>query len=103
MKVLVLSHGPEITPGWLDNALAEVGADSEVVDLSRGDSLDGRSYDKVVVLGGHMGAYEVDAHPWLRVEKEFIKLQLDAGIPLLGVCLGSQLLAEAAGGGVATE
>jgi GMP synthase (glutamine-hydrolysing) len=98
VKVLVLTHGPEITPGWLDDALAEVGAGAELVDLSRGDALAGRTWDKVVVLGGHMGAYDVDTHPWLRTEKDFIKLQLDAGTPLLGVCLGSQLLAEAAGG-----
>ena len=98
MRVLVLTHGPEITPGWLEHALAEVGAEADIVDLDQGDRPAGRSWDKVVVLGGHMGAYDVEAHPWLREEKSFIKAQLDAGTPLLGVCLGSQLLAEAAGG-----
>ena len=98
MRVLVLTHGPEITPGWLEHALLEVGAAADFVDLDRGDSPAGGSWDKVVVLGGHMGAYDVDTHPWLRAEKTFIKDQLDAGTPLLGICLGSQLLAEAAGG-----
>ena len=98
MRVLVLTHGPEITPGWLEDALREVGAEADMVDLSRGDSLAGRRWDKVVVMGGHMGAYDVDAHSWLRAEKAFIKDQLAAGTPLLGICLGSQLLAEAAGG-----
>ena len=58
----------------------------------------GRTFDKVVVLGGHMGAYDADVHPWLQAEKDFIKLILEAGTPLLGVCLGAQLLADAAGG-----
>jgi GMP synthase (glutamine-hydrolysing) len=38
-----------------------------------------------------------DGHPWLAPEKEFIRDALESGVPILGVCLGSQLLAEAAG------
>jgi GMP synthase (glutamine-hydrolysing) len=38
-----------------------------------------------------------DGHPWLAPEKEFIRDVLESGVPILGVCLGSQLLAEAAG------
>jgi len=58
-------------------------------------SLDG--YDGVMVFGGAMNVDQEERHHWLRPEKELLREVLDRGLPLLGVCLGSQLLAEAAG------
>ena len=55
-------------------------------------------YDAVLTFGGAMHADQEDRHPWLRFEKDFLAAMLDDGMPLLAVCLGSQLLAEAAGG-----
>lgn len=98
MKVLVFVHGPLVTPGWLGDALEELAADTTVVDLSLGDPVPEGDWDKVVVMGGHMGAYETDKHPWLVAEKHFLKEQLEQGTPVLGVCLGSQLLADVIGG-----
>jgi len=98
VNVLVFAHGPLVTPGWLGHALAEVGADHTVVDLSEGDPVPTGSWDKVVVLGGHMGAYETEKYPWLVAEKGFLKEQLAAETPVLGVCLGSQLIADVIGG-----
>ena len=54
--------------------------------------------DGVIVLGGSMGAYEEFAHPWLIDEKCWIAQVVSAQVPLLGICLGSQLLADATGG-----
>ncbi len=98
MNVLVVAHGEEITPGWLLDALEEVSADHIMFDLSRGDPVPETAFDKVVVLGGHMGAYEMDEYPWLATEKEFIRLHLADDTPLLGVCLGAQLVADVIGG-----
>lgn len=56
--------------------------------------------DAVIVLGGAMDAHQEQEHPWLRREKQWIAGLLDRGVPVLGVCLGTQLLAEAAGGSV---
>lgn len=54
-------------------------------------------YDGLVVMGGPMGVYEQDAHPFLRDELRLIEQALRAGKPVLGVCLGSQLLAAVLG------
>jgi GMP synthase (glutamine-hydrolysing) len=54
-------------------------------------------FEAVMVFGGAMHVDQETAHPWLRVEKELIARHLERGTPLLGVCLGSQLLAEVAG------
>jgi GMP synthase-like glutamine amidotransferase len=58
---------------------------------------DPSSYDAVFSFGGAMHADQEPQHPWLREEKELLALLLDAGVPVMGVCLGSQVLAEAAG------
>lgn len=55
-------------------------------------------YDAVIVLGGAMNVDEEDEHPWLTRQKSLLRELLGHGVPLLGVCLGAQLVAEAAGG-----
>lgn len=54
-------------------------------------------FDMLVVMGGPMGIYDEADHPWLRDEKQFVRQSVDAGKPVLGVCLGSQLLADVLG------
>ena len=54
-------------------------------------------FDALMIFGGSMHVDQDDGHPWLTPEKEFIRERLERGTPILGVCLGSQLLAEAAG------
>jgi GMP synthase (glutamine-hydrolysing) len=51
----------------------------------------------LVVLGGPMGAYEADRFPFLSVEQEVLRARLAADRPSIGLCLGAQLLAAAAG------
>jgi GMP synthase (glutamine-hydrolysing) len=53
--------------------------------------------DLLVVLGGAMGVYDVDQHPFLRDELAILTERLANGRPCLGICLGAQLLAAAAG------
>ena len=53
--------------------------------------------DCLVVLGGPMSAWENTKHPWLTVEKRFIEALIEAGKPVLGICLGAQLLADVLG------
>jgi GMP synthase (glutamine-hydrolysing) len=56
-----------------------------------------RDYDAVLVFGGAMHADHEERYPWLREEKALLRDLLERGVPLLGVCLGAQLVAEAAG------
>ncbi len=53
--------------------------------------------EAVVSLGGPMNVYETDKYPFLDVEEDFLKKTLKKEIPVLGICLGAQLLAKAAG------
>lgn len=59
-----------------------------------------RGTDALLVLGGPMGVYEEKKFPFITKELHFIEKALEARIPVLGICLGSQLLAKAAGGSV---
>lgn len=58
-------------------------------------------YDALTVMGGPMGVYEEDAYPWLKQEKGHIRAAIDAGKPVLGICLGAQLIAASLGAKVA--
>jgi GMP synthase (glutamine-hydrolysing) len=54
-------------------------------------------YDALAVFGGGMNVHDVERLPWLLAEIELLREALELGLPVLGVCLGSQLLARAAG------
>ena len=58
---------------------------------------DVRDVDALMIFGGSMHVDQDDEHGWLTPEKAFLRDQLARGVPILGACLGSQLLAEAAG------
>ncbi|MFA4956225.1 MAG: type 1 glutamine amidotransferase [Candidatus Methanoperedens sp.] len=58
------------------------------------------SFDWLVIMGGSMNIYEEEKFPWLKKEKEFIAKAIAANKILLGVCLGSQLIADVLGGKV---
>lgn len=53
--------------------------------------------DLVIAMGGPMGVYEHEAHPWIACEIDRLRRRLDADRPTLGVCLGAQMLAAALG------
>ncbi|MDZ3835797.1 MAG: glutamine amidotransferase [Rhodospirillales bacterium] len=56
--------------------------------------------DLLVILGGPIGAYEDDAYPFLMDELRLVERRLASGRPLLGICLGAQLIARAMGASV---
>ncbi|KAA3639294.1 MAG: type 1 glutamine amidotransferase [Armatimonadetes bacterium] len=101
MRILVLENDPVVPPGRLATEAATAGHEIVMVRLHQGDRIDDAGhYDAIVVLGGGMGSYEEDAYPFLVDEKQFLVEAVDRGVPVLGLCLGSQLLADALGGRV---
>ena len=61
------------------------------------DDIDPLRPDLMVFMGGPIGVYQADEYPFLKQEIEIIKKRLDADLPTIGICLGSQLIAAAAG------
>jgi GMP synthase-like glutamine amidotransferase len=56
-----------------------------------------KNIDLLVVMGGPMSVNDKDEFPWLVSEKQFIREAINSGKPVLGICLGAQLIAGAAG------
>jgi GMP synthase-like glutamine amidotransferase len=99
----VLQHVPFEGPGLIETVLVDAGRDVEVIRLDLGDDLpDPRSIAGLVSMGGPMGVHDSDDHPWLAPERVLLAAAVDAGLPVLGVCLGAQQLALALGAEVTT-
>lgn len=99
MKALAITYEREAGPGVFADAMRDRGVVMEewAREVDDEPPADPGSYDAVLSFGGAMNVDEEEKHPWLREQKDLLKELLDAERPLLGVCLGSQLLAEAAG------
>lgn len=97
--LLVLQHAAPEGPGAIGEALRTNGVATRVVRIDRGEPVPAElgAHAGLVVMGGPMGVYEVERHPHLRDELRLIETVLRAERPLLGICLGSQLIAAALG------
>jgi GMP synthase (glutamine-hydrolysing) len=73
----------------------------ELVEWRPAESPPPSDADAVLVFGGSMHVDQEDEHPWLRDEREWLRSLLERHVPTLGVCLGAEMLASAAGWRVA--
>ncbi|HZH14115.1 MAG TPA: glutamine amidotransferase [Archangium sp.] len=95
MRAVVMQHEEHEGPGLLGPALEAAGF--TLVKRFRSVKREDLNAELVVVLGGPMGVYEADRHPFLGEELGLVTERLALGLPVLGLCLGAQLLAAAAG------
>ena len=101
MRIHSLEHAPFEGPGRIAAWAAERGHTLSRTALYDGEvppTLD--AFDLLVIMGGPMSVHEHRTHPWLPMEKHFLKTALAARKPVLGICLGAQLLADVLGGKV---
>jgi GMP synthase (glutamine-hydrolysing) len=97
--VLVLQHAASEGLGTIEDALRASGYEFKYLRTFAGDSIPSNpdGAPALVIMGGPMGVYEYGQYPFLRQEMKLIESFLKAGKPILGICLGSQLLAAALG------
>lgn len=99
--IRIFRHQDWINPGRISEYLSAENIPWELVAIDRGDAVP-QSLDEVsglVFLGGTMSVN--DDYPWLAEEMRLIRRAADRDLPMLGHCLGSQLIAKALGGSVA--
>jgi GMP synthase (glutamine-hydrolysing) len=101
MRVLSIVHDPAVTGGGglFERVVVERGDHLDRWVVANGDAApaDPAHWDAVMVFGGAMHPDQDAEHPWLRSEVAFIRQALEQGVPTIGVCLGSQLIARATG------
>jgi GMP synthase-like glutamine amidotransferase len=98
MRIHYLQHEPYESLGSIEDWVRKKGhvlsatkfyEDTRLPELS--------TFDFLIIMGGPMGVNDENKYPWLKEEKDFIKKAIDHGKMILGICLGSQLIAAALG------
>ena len=99
MRVLAIVHQRDAGPGVFAEAIREASGELDEWTLAERPEppADPLGYDAVLVLGGAMNADEGERHGWIAEEKALLRALRAREVPLLGLCLGGQLLAAAAG------
>ena len=99
MLCSVIRHVPFEDLGSFGSPLEEAGFRVAYHDVGRDDldTLQPEVADLLIVLGGPIGAYEEARYPFLEKELEIIERRIEAVRPLIGICLGAQLIARVSG------
>lgn len=101
VRLLVVQNDPTDPVALLGEWWQEVGVEMDVVRADLGEPVPStlpEGYDGLVLLGGEMAAWEDERAPWLPAERALVQHAVEDGTPLLGVCLGGQVMTLACGG-----
>ncbi len=98
MHAHYLQHVPFEGLGSIESWLKDAGFRISKTKLFESPILpDLKSVDLLIVMGGPMSVNDKDMFPWIVAEKRYIREAIDSGIPVLGICLGAQLIASTMG------
>ena len=101
MRIVVFQHLPCEHPGIFRDFMRQDSVEAVTVELNEGDPIPPlEAADALLVFGGPMNVDEEEEYPWLGPETAAIRKAALAGTPILGVCLGAQLLSKALGAAV---
>ncbi|GAV19478.1 GMP synthase (glutamine-hydrolysing) [Mariprofundus micogutta] len=97
MNFLILQHLDIEPPALIGESIEAVGHHLTTLNLDQGDALPASDsdYDGLIIMGGPQSAN--DNSDYIRAELNWINTAISKGTPLLGICLGAQIIAKAAG------
>jgi GMP synthase (glutamine-hydrolysing) len=101
-RVLVIQHESYEALGTWGPILKERVKRARFINFERTPDLEPslQGYDGIILLGGYMGVYESERYAHLKIERKLIEQALKRDMPILGICLGSQILASVLGASV---
>lgn len=100
-RVHYIQHVPYEGLGYIEKWVKDNGYSLTVTKIYEDYKFpDQDDFDMLVIMGGPMGTYEEDSYPWLKDEKLFVRKAIDSDKAVLGICLGSQIIANALGAAV---
>lgn len=101
-RALIIRHVPYEGIAGYRAPIENAGYQVDRIDVSdpHFSSLDLCEPDLLIMMGGPMGVYEQDTHPWISCQLRRLTRRLEAERPTLGVCFGAQMIAQALGGDV---
>jgi GMP synthase (glutamine-hydrolysing) len=96
-RILVFKHVPYEGPATITDWAARAGHVIDIHEWYQTPTAPDELPDYLIIMGGPMNVDEEQEYPWLAAEKTYIRKALDADIPVLGICLGAQLIAAVLG------